>query len=128
MRYTLRGPFTAREQGGGLWQVIARAPSHVEVYLRIAAPTAGRILNAAGANRLDLLWRDVGVSVTVTGGGGEGNLIAESAVVHEAKAALYQQLPLAAFDRKAARFWGRVFTLLRFPGGRYLLRFVARRR
>ena len=35
-------------------------------------------------------------------------------------------LPLAQFDQKAKRFWGRVFRLMRIPGGRYLLRFLAR--
>jgi hypothetical protein len=124
MRYTLSGPFTVRELGRGLWQVTA-AP--VEVYLRIAAPNAARALKERDAVRLELQWPDEGVIVTVAGAGAERQFAAESAIVHESEAALYDQLPLATFDVKAMRFWRRVFMLLRLPGGRFLLRYVARR-
>jgi hypothetical protein len=39
---------------------------------------------------------------------------------------LYDSLPLADFDRSAQRFWNRVFRVMRLPGGRFLLRFLAR--
>jgi hypothetical protein len=38
---------------------------------------------------------------------------------------LYEALPLARFDAKARRFWGRVFWLVRMPGGRSLLKYFA---
>jgi len=44
---------------------------------------------------------------------------------------LYAALPLAQFDRRARRFWRRVFLLVRIPGGRSLLgmlTYVSRKR
>ena len=51
---------------------------------------------------------------------------ATSAIVHEPLGHLYESLPLVKFDAKARRFWRRVFRLVRIPGGRYLLKFLAR--
>jgi hypothetical protein len=51
----------------------------------------------------------------------------QSAIVHQPLARLYDGLPLAEFDSKTRRFWGRVFTLVRIPGGRHLLGVLARR-
>jgi len=50
-----------------------------------------------------------------------------NAIIHEPLTRLYEGLPLASFDPAARRFWRRVFRLVRIPGGRHLLRFIARR-
>ncbi len=51
---------------------------------------------------------------------------AQSVIVHEPLARLYEALPLVTLDAKARRFWRRVFRLVRIPGGRYLLGALAR--
>jgi hypothetical protein len=51
-----------------------------------------------------------------------------SVLLHEPQPRLYEALPLAGFDAKAQRFWRRVFTIMRIPGGRFMLRFFTRRR
>jgi hypothetical protein len=51
---------------------------------------------------------------------------AQSVIVHEPLARLYEALPLVTLDAKARRFWRRVFRLVRIPGGRHLLGALAR--
>ncbi len=53
---------------------------------------------------------------------------AASAIVHEPLEHLYERLPLVSIDADARRFWRRVFRLVRIPGGRYLLKALARSR
>jgi hypothetical protein len=79
------------------------------------------------AMRLD--WSAAG-SVTVVLGGGETAhvLSADSVQLQEPDERLYDVLPLEQFTPNARRFWQRVFWLVRLPGGRALLRLVARRR
>jgi hypothetical protein len=52
----------------------------------------------------------------------------QTVIVHEPLANLYAALPLATLDANARRFWRRVFTLVRIPGGRHLLGILGRRR
>ena len=98
------------------------------LYLRVPAAVNCASLQDAGIARLDLQWHGGGVTVRVMGKDGVREFEAATAIIHESKSRLYDALPLAAFDRKARRFWQRVFLLIRIPGGRYLLRLIARRR
>jgi hypothetical protein len=133
-RRTLTGPFLARDLGGGLWQVTARAAADpgtaaaAELYLRIPAATNAALLAQPHIRRIEVAWHADGVVVNVAGTGGAGVLEASSAIIHEPQNRLYDALPLAGFDARARRFWRRVFLLVRLPGGRYLLRLIARRK
>jgi hypothetical protein len=77
---------------------------------------------------LGVEWRVDGVRLALSGANGVRYLTAGSAIIHEPRVHLYEALPLAAFDSDAKRFWKRVFRLMRIPGGRFLLRFLARGR
>ena len=128
-RLSLPGPFTGEHLGAGLVRLVgaAGAVAATEVYLRLPGPEASGVLEPDIA-RLDLNWRPAGVTVTVSARGGTRRLEADSAIVHQPKNDLYRALPLAEFDRDARRFWWRVLGLMRIPGGRLLLRAIARRR
>jgi hypothetical protein len=125
---TLSGPIQAQHLGGGLWQLTAGAAAAVRVYLRVPAGGRSVALEEHRIQRIVLQWRDGGVTVRVTGDAGVGVLEASTAVIHEPQNHLYEALPLAGFDARDRRFWMRVFLLIRIPGGRYLLRLIARRR
>src|ERR1700733_14147701 len=53
---------------------------------------------------------------------------AANAIVHEPLDQLYERLPLISIDADARRFWRRIFRLVRIPGGRFLLKLLARSR
>ncbi len=132
MRYTIPGPFAAQDLGRGLWQLTATgaaptAEDPAQIYLRTAA-AAAPTLRDGGVTELELDWHREGVSATMIGTRGASRLALRTAIVHEPQSRLYEQLPLAAFDRNAMRFWKRVFMLMRIPGGRFLLKFVAKQR
>ncbi len=73
-------------------------------------------------------------AVTVTWHAGQAvavtfALVAAGAVfLHEPAGPLYAGLPLPAFTSGMRRFWQRVFLLVRLPGGRRLVAWLARRR
>jgi len=123
---TLSGPIQVQHLGAGLWQLTAAAA--VQVYLRVPTASRSAALEQRPIQQLVLQWRHGGVTVSVTADAGVRVLEASTAVIHEAQNRLYEALPLAGFDARARRFWRRVFWLLRIPGGRYLLRLIARRR
>lgn len=125
MRQTLSGPFSARHLGTGLWQLTTAAPAGPEIFLR-ARPDEPELLQHVSIATLGLEWRVDGVRVALSGANGVRYVTASSAIIHEPKVLLYAALPLAAFDAHAKRFWRRVFILMRIPGGRFLLRFLAR--
>jgi hypothetical protein len=127
MRHTVSGPFLRRDLGNGVWQLTAAAPATSDVYLRTAGSDASGALKDTSIMTLDLEWRGGGVTVTLTGTQGVGTVEARTAIVHEPKTHLYENLPLATFDSDAQRFWRRVFSLMRIPGGKFLLRLIARR-
>jgi hypothetical protein len=68
------------------------------------------------------------VLLTMTSAEQQRTVKAQSVIVHEPLARLYEALPLATLDANARRFWRRVFRLVRIPGGRYLLGALVRRR
>jgi hypothetical protein len=76
-------------------------------------------------HNIDIEWR--GDEVVLTWADQHTLIRAQSVIVHEPLPDLYRDLPLAVLDENARRFWRRVFTLVRIPGGRYLLGAVARR-
>ncbi len=132
MRLSLPGPFTGEDLGEGRLRLVgaatAGAAGPIEVYLRVTAPDAAAVLTETGISRLDLDWGVSGVTVAVGARLGIRRVAADSAIVHQPRGELYQALPLAGFDRKARSFWSRIFALMRIPGGRFLLRLIARRR
>jgi hypothetical protein len=123
-RLVIPGPFTARRLDDG-WLITAAGGA--EVLLREVAPEESSRL-AAGFAALDLEWGADNVTVTIRREDREVRLLAGSAVVHEPQPLLYESLPLAGFDAAAKTFWRRIFTLIRIPGGRLLVRLIARRR
>ena len=128
MQQTLSGPFSARHLGSGAWQLTTGAPAGPEIFLRGASPDPPELLLDASIATLGVEWRVDGVRLALSGAKGVRYLTADSAIIHEPNMHLYEALPLAAFDSDAKRFWKRVFRLMRIPGGRFLLRFLARAR
>jgi len=125
MQKTVSGPFTVRNLGAGSWQLTT--PIGIEIQLRGVGAAAPEILQEAGLEALALEWNTDAVRVTARDARGVRSLVSRSALVHEPRPRLYETLPLASFDADAQRFWRRIFRLIRIPGGRYLLRFIARR-
>lgn len=125
MRHIVTGPFSVQDLGNGAWQLATGVPIAAEIYLQAARSDAIDILKHACSATLDLEWHDDGV--TVAGAKDAGRVEVTTAIIHEPKTSLYECLPLASFDSDAARFWNRVFRLMRLPGGRLLLNLIARR-
>jgi hypothetical protein len=131
VRRNVSGPFTARSLGTGVWHLAedtpTGTPSGAEIYLQGAGPEASEVLQGASIAMLGVEWHPGGAKLALTVAGGVRYLTIGSAIIHEPKARLYEGLPLASFDTDAKRFWTRVFRLMRIPGGRFLLKFIARR-
>jgi len=113
-----------QDLGNGTWQLTTGVPIAAEIYLHAARGDAVDIVKHARNAMLDLEWHDDGV--TVAGAKDVGSVEARTAIIHEPKTGLYECLPLASFDSNAARFWNRLFRLMRIPGGRLLLGLIAR--
>lgn len=128
MRRTLLGPLRVRHLGGGLWTFMPGVADAMRLYLRIPAGANCGPLRDGGITRLELEWHGGGVTVRLTGEDGAREFEAGTAIIHEPQPRLYDGLPLAAFDGRARRFWKRIFLLIRIPGGRHLVRLIARRR
>jgi hypothetical protein len=126
-QYMARGPFTALDLGAGNW-VLRQTTGSAQIYLRLTASDATKPALICAARNLAVDWRDDAVVVSWTSSAGTDRLTALSVAVHESKERLYDALPLAEFDVAARRFWRRVFRVMRLPGGRFLLRFLARGR
>jgi hypothetical protein len=127
MRPALAGPFLARELRAGAWQLTAGGAAGPEIYLSGVDQSSAEILRGASVTAVAVEWRERGVKVTLTAMGAAHVLQMRGAIVHEPLNRLYEGLPLAVFDDAARRFWRRLFRLVRIPGGRYLLGFIARR-
>ncbi|MDB6086374.1 MAG: hypothetical protein JWN43_4255 [Gammaproteobacteria bacterium] len=126
MRQSVCGPFAARNLGAGLW-LIAGTASGGEIYLRGAGPNAAEFLKDPSISMVGFDWYAEGVELELTGARGVRRLTARSAIIHDPKPRLYEDMPLASFDSEARRFWTRVFRLMRIPGGRLILGLIARR-
>ncbi len=128
MRCNLSGTYLAQDLGRDAWRLTRSASPAVDVFLRGTAPGAAEVLRSGAVTGIGIEWRAGAVLLTLTSAERVRTIKAQSAIVHEPRPQLYAALPLAAFDAAAQRFWRRVFRLARIPGGRYLLKILARRR
>ncbi len=125
MQRILKGPLEQRELAPGAWAWTA--PGGAELLIRGADPGAAQLLRRAVPSTVSVDWLEDGALVTLVTGSGPRPLRARVAVTHDPLARLYETLPLARLDAQARRFWRRVFFLVRIPGGRRLLKLMARR-
>jgi hypothetical protein len=128
MRRNFPGVFAASNIARGTWRLVRDAPAPVEVWVRGASAGMDEAFGARNVRDLCIEWRRQGVELTISAAGAPLRIEARSVIVHEPLARLYQNLPLASLDQRGRRFWRRVFTLVRIPGGRALLGWLARRR
>jgi hypothetical protein len=127
MRRNLAGIFSAQNIGSGAWRLARSAPAPAEIFLRGVDSGAADVFGSPDLSDIDIEWQADTVLLTMTAAGRRGSFNAQSAIVHEPLARLYEVLPLLTLDEKARRFWRRIFRLVRIPGGRYLLGVLARR-
>jgi hypothetical protein len=127
MRRQLSGTFLTQAQGEGAWRLCRREPNPIDIYLRGGNSAAAEAFRPPEVHDIDIEWRAGAVRLILTSAQRSVAVTAKSAIVHEPLPHLYDALPLVQLDAKARRFWRRVFRLVRIPGGRYLLRFLARR-
>lgn len=126
MRCQLQGRFLIHALGAG-WRLSREEPHPIDIYLRIPdGADGGAALGTAHVEDIGIEWRAASVVVTLTSAGLPVTLNAHSALVHAPLPQLYDALPLGRFDAHAARFWRRVFWLIRIPGGRRLIGALAR--
>jgi hypothetical protein len=127
MRRNLPGTFIARDLGEGAWRLSRGEAAPIEVFLRGTESGGAEVLRSPCVRDIDIEWRAETVVLTMTSAEQLRTVKAQSAIVHEPLARLYDALPLASLDAKARRFWRRVFRLVRIPGGRFLLGILAHR-
>jgi hypothetical protein len=125
MQRIIRGPLEQRELAPGAWAWAA--PGGGELLIRGVDPGAAELLRSTVPSAVSVDWLKDGVLVTLVTDLGPRPLRARVAITHEPLGRLYETLPLARFEPRARRFWRRVFFLVRIPGGRRLLKLVARR-
>ncbi len=123
---TLWGSFAIHGLGSNVWRLATGDCAAPEIYFIGAESGAGCIEREMNISAVTLEWRDRDVHATLISIGGPKSLHARAALIHEPCAELYRSLPLAQFDGAARRFWRQIFWLIRIPGGRHLLRFMAR--
>jgi hypothetical protein len=123
MRRNFSGEFAARDLGRGTWRLVQ--PNGAEIFLRGVTPLEAPAFAAPRLSDVGIEWREHSALVTLKSSGGVASAAVGSAWAHEPLPKLYEALPLARFDAKARRFWGRVFWLVRMPGGRRLLKYFA---
>ena len=127
MRCNLPGTFLKRNLGQGRWRLSRGEPEPVEVLVLGADPPTGETSPALEVSDIDIEWRADSVWLRFVSEGRSIAVQAQGAIVHEPLPRLYAALPLARLEEPGRRFWRRVFRLVRIPGGRYLLGFLARR-
>jgi hypothetical protein len=126
MRRNFSGAFLPQDRGNGAWQLSRAAPHEAHVFLRDAEYGAAKAFGTAPIADLGIEWRAENALLTFMSGDRVASVQAASAIVHEPLGHLYESLPLVSIDADARRFWRRVFLLVRFPGGRYLLKLLTR--
>ena len=125
-RRNFSGEFSPRDRGNGTWQLSRPAPHEINVFLRDAERSAERSFATGPIIDLGIEWHDEKVLLTFMSQERVASVEAASAIVHEPLERLYERLPMVGMDAAARRFWRRVFCLVRIPGGRYLLKLLAR--
>jgi hypothetical protein len=122
------GSFSAERLGDSLWRLAQVQPATIDVYLRGVEPRAAQLL--ATAHRLHevgIEWHDGRVLLTFSLNGHIESLAAAAMFAHEPVPTVLRALPLAEYDARQRRFWQRVFWVVRLPGGRRVLEWMARR-
>ena len=132
---TIAGPLRLDPAGADRWRVTAPDRRGLLAYLRErrtegnGPPLAARIAEFSVLDALAIDWNaDADASVTLRRRGRSLIVAAAAVALHEPGEGVYAALPLASFDAPARRFWWRIFRIVRWPGGRRLLTFIARRR
>jgi hypothetical protein len=119
----ISGRFLARRLSPGSWLLTRTQPPQLEIFLQGVELEATSL---AGCEQLKLEWQASGVVLRLCSATQNIAVSARGATVHEPRPRLYEGLPLADFDAATQRFWRRIFRVVRIPGGRYLLRMLAR--
>jgi hypothetical protein len=127
-RRNFSGAFLPQDRGKGAWQLSRPAPQEINVFLRDAERSAERSFATGPLVDLGIEWHEEKVLLTFMSEERVASVEAASAIVHEPLERLYERLPMVSIDAGARRFWRRVFRLVRIPGGRYLLKVLARSR
>ena len=126
LQRSLIGEFRVKAVNKDCWRIDNLAPPHESLWLR--GVDAGAVPVPALFDRLNVVWRTDGrIDVTLAAGSEALTVGASAALLHEPRERLYDSLPLAPYTIETARFWRRVFRLVRIPGGRLLLSWLARR-
>lgn len=128
LRRNFPGAFLPQDRGNGSWQLSRPVPHEITLFLRGTEPGAQRSFGTGPLFDLGIEWHAEKVLLTFMSGEKVSSVEAASAIVHEPLNDLYERLPLASIDADARRFWRRVFRLVRIPGGRFLLKALARAR
>ena len=124
-RKTWAGVFSCERSSERNWVITSVREPIVEIRL-LGADLGARVVSD-GVQSVRIDWLSEGATVDLISGSDVFRVHAATVLVHEPLPALYRALPLADFDARARRFWQRVFWLARLPGGRTLLRLLARR-
>ena len=128
LRRNFSGAFLPQDRGNGAWQLSRPAPHEINVFLRDAERGAQRSFGTGPLLDLGIEWHAEKVLLTFMSDDRVASVEAASAIVHEPLDHLYERMQLVSIDADARRFWRRVFGLVRIPGGRYLLKALARSR
>ena len=130
MRSHFEGEFSAHDLGKRVWRLTRNTPQRTELIIQGARGAAqhspARAFGTEAVSNLAIEWHSDMALLSFLSGDRVETVEAANVMVHEPLPHLYDGLPLGEFDQKAKTFWRRVFRLVRFPGGRYLLRFLAR--
>ena len=127
-RRNFSGAFLPQDRGNGAWQLSRPSPHEINVFLRDAEHGAEQSFATGPLLDLGIEWHDEKVLLTFISQERVASVAAASAIVHEPLEHLYERLPAVSIDADARRFWRRIFRLVRIPGGRYLLKLLARSR
>jgi hypothetical protein len=123
-KLNLSAPFDVKDCGHGLWRLRTQRAPATDVYVSGALPGPSLV----GCTSVTISWPASGGAVLEFATAAHSTALAANNVfLHEPQPQLYADLPLAAFDARSQRFWWRVFALVRLPGGRFLLGWLASR-
>jgi hypothetical protein len=128
LQRSLSGEFQVEALAPETWSATnRRPPGQILLLRRVQTSAALRVPTLAAA--VTVTWQaGQPVAVTFVIDGQPVAVVAGAAFLHEPAGPIYAGLPLAVFTAGMQRFWRRVFWLVRLPGGRLLLRWLARRR
>jgi hypothetical protein len=126
-RRVLPGRFQIDVVGDEGLRLTALELPQVVILVRTAEPHSAGVTVSSVCAGVAIEWSDDGAMVSLELPGGSQVVHASSVIIHEPQERLFDCLALPKFDAKGRRFWRRVFTLVRIPGGRYLLGALARR-